>query len=384
MKTIGVFFGSRSPEHDISILTAMRVMDGFASLSECNPVPVYISKRGEWFAGEALGSVEFFQNPNYENNLRRHAIASVGFENGKLVLMPRRKNFFTAGKPVILDLAFPCMHGKYGEEGTLQGLFEMAGIPYVGCGVAASAITMDKIRARRLLGAAGIPGVATSEVSREEFLRDKARIGGEVKSSFGYPAFVKPNSLGSSIGVSRVNNEKELEWALNVAFQFDTTVLVERAVENIKEVNVGVIGHRNLTVSEPEEPRWSGAFQTFDDKYVIKGGTIAQSEKGKSKSVIPADISPQMRDTLRTAAEKAFRAIGCSGITRFDFMINTKSEEWYLTEANPLPGTLQSHVWQACGIALPELIKKLIGFAEERHQEEQSLTRVFASSVLQK
>lgn len=384
MKSIGIFFGSRSPEHDISILTAMRALEGFAFLREYEPVPVYINKKGDWFTGSALGNFSFFQNQDYGEDLHRYAIQSMRFENGKIVFLPRRKNLFTSGKPVVIDLAFPCIHGKFGEDGTIQGLFEMAGIPYVGCGVATSAIAVDKIKTRRLLGAAGIPGVKTIEVSREEFSRAKPRIREQVKNSFGYPAFIKPNSLGSSIAVSRVTNDKELEWALEVAFQFDTTTLVEQAVENPKEVNVGVIGHHDLIISEPEEPRWSGAFQSFDEKYVIKGGTITQSGKGKSKSLIPADISPDMRKTLRSAAEKAFRALGASGITRFDFMINTRTSEWYLTEANTLPGTLQSHVWHSCGILLPELIKKLIGYAEERYEEERGLMRTFQSSVLAK
>ncbi len=362
----------------------MRVIAGFGALPEYKAIPVYINRNGEWFAGEGtLGNIAFFQAPRLEERLVPYAVSSVAFADNALMLLPPRK-FFRQGRPIKIEIAFPCIHGSFGEDGTIQGLFEMAGVPYVGCGVRASAIAMDKIKARRLLTAGGIPGVATIEVGREEFLRDRSRIMGEVKKSFGYPTFVKPNSLGSSIAVSRAGNEQELEWALEVAFQFDTLALVEQAVENIKEVNVGVIGHRELIISEPEEPRWKGSFQNFEEKYVIKGGTIPQSGKGKSKSVIPADISPDMRDALRRAAERAFRAIGCSGITRFDFMINTASGGWYLTEANTLPGSLQAHVWQACDLPLPELIKKLIGYAEERHREEQSLTRVFASSVLKK
>lgn len=384
MKTIGVFFGSRSPEHDISIITAMRALEGFSSLAEYRPVPVYIGKNGDWFAGEALGAIEFFRNPGYEKEIARYAVHAIRFENGKLALLPRRKSFFSSGSRIVLDLAFPCIHGKFGEDGALQGLFETAGIPYVGCGVGASAIAMDKIRARRLFADAGIQGVKTIEVRREDFMQGASRVSERVRGAFGYPAFVKPNALGSSIAVARAASDRELVWALEVALQFDMTALVEQAVENPKEVNVGVIGHRELIVSEPEEPRWSGAFQTFDEKYVIKGGTIAQSGKGKSKSVIPAEIAPEMRHTLRAAAEKAFRVIGASGIARFDFMISRGSGEWYLAEANTLPGTLQSHVWQACGIPLPDLIKKLIGYADERHQEAQSLTRIFNSSVLKR
>ncbi|TSD02789.1 MAG: D-alanine--D-alanine ligase [Parcubacteria group bacterium Greene0714_36] len=384
MKTVGVFFGSRSPEHDISILTALRVMGAFSSLAGYAPVPVYIDRKGAWFSDALLRDAAFFQNPQYEKELGRFALDAIRFEDGKLVLARRRGTFFSSAKPVIIDIAFPCFHGSYGEDGTIQGLFEMAGVPYVGCGVGSSAIAMNKIQTRRLLAAAGIPGVKTIEVPRDDFFKDHASAVERTAAAFGYPAFVKPNSLGSSIGVARVASAQELVWALEVALQFDTLALVEQAVANVQEVNVAVIGHRELTISLTEEPQFRSAFQTFEEKYLLKGGTIAQSangeSKGKTKSVIPADIPEELRTALTTGAATAFRAIGCSGISRLDFLIDRASGAWYLAEINPLPGTLQAHLWQASGV----LVQKLLGFAQERHQEERALMRVFASSILAK
>ncbi|MBI2055547.1 MAG: hypothetical protein HYT42_01500 [Candidatus Sungbacteria bacterium] len=180
-----------------------------------------------------------------------------------------------------------------------------------------------------------------------------------------------------------MTNEKELEWALEVVFQYDFLALVEPAIPNIKEVNVAVIGHRELTVSETEEPRFQSAFQTFEEKYLIKGGTLTQS-KGKAKSKMPADLPENVSRELKDAAEKAFRALNASGISRFDFMINAATNEWHLGEVNTLPGSLQAHLWEASGITLPQLVQKLIAFAEERQQEEKELQRTFVSSVLKK
>ena len=382
MKKIGVFFGSRSPEHDISILTAMRVMAGFRALPDFRVIPVYIDRKGEWFTGEALGELTFFQAPRLEERLRPYAASAVSFAGNTLILLSHRK-FLRQGRPIKIEMAFPCIHGSFGEDGTIQGFFEMAGIPYAGCGVRASATAMSKIHTRRLLRDLGIPGVPTVVINREEFRQNKEEAIGRAAKELSFPMFVKPNALGSSIGVSRAANAKELEWALEVAFQFDTQALAEKAIQNLKEVNVAVIGHRDLIVSQTEEPRFRSAYQPFEEKYLIKGGTLRQ-EKGKAKSRIPAELPTPLEKALKDAAQAAYRGLGASGISRFDFLADMETKEWYLGEVNTLPGSLQAHLWEASGLPLPRLLEKLVAYAEERSEEEKLLTRVFASSVLQK
>lgn len=382
-KTIGVFFGSRSPEHDISILTAERVLAGLRALPQYRALPVYISRQGDWFCSDALGEIAFFRAPHFEERLAPHAVHALSFARGALVLHRAQGTLFRKPEAVRIDLAFPCFHGALGEDGTIQGLFEIAGIPYVGCGVLASSIAMSKVHTRRILRDVGIPTVPTREVARSLFERDRAAAVAKGANGWPYPLFIKPNALGSSIAVARVDNAQELEWALEVVFQFDTLALVEPAIPSVKEVNVAVIGHRALTVSETEAPQFASAFQTFEEKYLIKGGTLTQA-KGKSKSKIPADIPVELANELKEAALRAFRVLGASGISRFDFFINTETNDWYLGEVNTLPGSLQAHLWEASGIPLPQLIEKLIGFAEERAAEEQGLLRTFTSSVLQK
>ena len=384
MKTIGVFFGSRSPEHDISIITAMRVIEGFAKLrSDYSIIPVYISRKGEWFYGAELGDLAFFQNARFEQELARHAIRAISFADHRLILRRRGAGFFGSKKSALIDAAFPCFHGSYGEEGTIQGLFEMAGVPYVGCGVRASAIAMSKIHTRRLLRDAGIASVRTAEISKMIFDGGMEKIASLVAGMF-YPLFVKPNSLGSSIGISRVANEKELLWALEVVFQFDTMALVEEEVKNLREINSIVIGHSEMTVSLPEEPVHHGAFQDFEAKYLTKGGTIRQEKSAKSKSIIPARMPPETARNVADISRRVFRLIGASGIMRCEFLYDTAAQKLFFGEINPLPGTLYAHVWEASGIPLPRLLEKLVGYAEERFAEERLLTRTFSSSVLQK
>jgi len=383
MKQIGIFFGSRSPEHDISIITAMRVIAGFRELPQYQALPVYIAKDGRWFCDEALGTMEFFRDPEFAEKLAPYAIESFGFRDRTLLLFPARRSFFGRRESYSMEMAFPCFHGSFGEDGTVQGLFEMAGVPYIGCGVRASAIGMSKIHTRRILRDAGIPSIATRAVERQEFSENPDAVVQEIAGASPFPLFVKPNGLGSSIAVAKVADEKQLRWALEVAFQFDTTALVEHSVPNIKEVNVAVLGHRDLTISQTEEPRHSSAFQTFEEKYLIKGGTLMQS-KGKQKSRIPADIPRELETTLKDAAGRAFRVMDASGIARFDFLVDQESKKWYFGEANTIPGSLQAHLWEASGILFPQLLERLIAAAHERSEEEQQLMRVFSSNVLQK
>lgn len=382
MKTVGIFFGSRSPEHDISIITAMRVIEGLGALPHYRPVPVYISKDGQWFSGETLGEVAFFRQPDFGQAIEPYGVTSLSLGGGKLILYPKRR-LLRSARPVRIEVAFPCFHGSFGEDGTIQGLFEIAGIPYVGCGVLASAIAMSKIHTRRLLREAGVPTVKTIEVSRESFEEDRGGVVAVIQRGLAYPVFVKPNVLGSSIAVARVANEQELKRALEVVFQFDTRALVEQAVPNLKELNVLVIGHRELTASMPEEPAYRASFQDFETKYLTKGGTIRQEKSTKTKSIVPAHISPEMTRTVQEISKRVFRLLDCSGIMRCEFLLDTVSGRWYLGEVNTLPGTLYAHVWAASNLPLPQLIEKLLGFAEERHHEERALVRTFPSSVLQ-
>ncbi|MBI2055548.1 MAG: hypothetical protein HYT42_01505 [Candidatus Sungbacteria bacterium] len=206
-KIIGVFFGSRSPEHDISIITASRAMAGLRVLAKYRIVPVYIGKAGDWFSSEALGDIAFFREPRFEESLKPHKVASWSFADGNLFLHQPHL-WFKSSEPIRIDLAFPCFHGSFGEDGTIQGLFETAGVPYVGCGVLASSLTMSKTHTRRILRDAGIRTVPTMEISRELFSSSPNQAKNSAAARFSFPMFVKPNALGSSIAVNRTPSDQ--------------------------------------------------------------------------------------------------------------------------------------------------------------------------------
>ncbi|MEK7553729.1 MAG: D-alanine--D-alanine ligase, partial [Patescibacteria group bacterium] len=285
---IGVFFGSRSLEHDVSIITAQMIIDVLKKSDKYNAIPVYLDKKGSWFISSSLGDVKFFRRPEFEKELDKIGdfLLDLDASKGFLKFQPKRKKLFSRSNIIIIDVAFPAFHGSFGEDGTIQGLFEILNIPYVGCGVLASALVMNKIVSRKILEKEGFLIVNNLWFCKNEFeRRKKEEIFKEIEQKLSYPLFVKPNRLGSSIGISKVNNQKELDFAIEVVFQFDEKVIIEEAVQNLMEVNCAVIGNDDLVVSLPEQPSYKQEFQTFEEKYLTKGGTI---KKGAKKNIIPA------------------------------------------------------------------------------------------------
>ena len=380
MKTIGVFFGSRSTEHDISIITAQLIISGLKGL-EYPVVPVYISKKGEWMIDESLGKLSEFTDPAQDvskNDSYKQYYLDLEASLGKMVF---RKKGLT-GKTLSIDLAFPAIHGSYGEDGTIQGFFEMMDVPYVGCGVAASAIAMDKVFTKQICETRGIPTAQYVTVLKKEWEEGRETILSTIKKTLPYPLFVKPVHLGSSIGITKVKEKKgnELEQALDVGFYYDDKVLVEEGVENIMDVTCCVIGNNDLQASVLQESVFNADLFDFNEKYLKDGG--GQLGKSKSGIVIPARLSKDMTEKIQKMAKEVFIALGCTGIARVDFLLNTKTNKLFIAEVNPLPGTLYHHLWKASGIALDELLQRLIQYAEERHSGKHVISLSFESSVL--
>lgn len=384
-KTIGVFFGSGSVEHDISIITGNLVINGLKGLGY-PVVPVYITKQGRWMLGEELGELKLFSDPTLTPSLSQGERGSKFAEYyldmqesvGKMVF--KKKGIM--GKTITIDLAFPALHGTYGEDGTIQGLFEMFGLPYVGCGVPASAISMDKSLAKIVMQHAGVPitkFLTFSKTGSEENIGNWIL---EIENSLKYPVFVKPVHLGSSIGIGKANNQKELEQKIEVALYYDHKVLVEEAVDNLMDVTCCVIGNNssNIRASLLQESVYTKDMFNFEDKYITDGG--GQTGKAQNKLVIPARLDDGLTKQIRDTAVIVYKAVECKGIARVDFLVNTQTKEFYANEINPLPGTLYHHLWKASGIELDELLKLLIGFAEENYKEKRSVNFSFESSVL--
>lgn len=376
---IGVFFGSRSPEHDISIITGQFIISGLRDLGY-QVVPVYLSKKGEWLLGEELGTLKTFTDPEIKIDLKKFGKYYLDLEGsiGKLVF--KKKGTF--GKSMAIDLAFPAFHGTNGEDGTIQGLFEIFDLPYVGCDVTSSAIAMDKVLTKQLYEHHHIPTTKFIYFTRTEWVKNKEILCEQIRKEFEGAVFVKPARLGSSIGIAKVtdNSRKDLEYRIEVALHYDEKVLVEEAVENLMDVTCCVMGNEQPIPSFLQESVFDSELFDFEEKYLKEGGT--QLGKAQNKLVIPARLDAKISWEIQDMAVKIFKLFGCSGITRVDFLYDNKTGKYFANELNPLPGTLYHHLWKASGINLGELLQKLIGFAKERSEMRHKVTSTFESDLL--
>ncbi len=377
-KNIGVFFGSGSTEHDISIITAQLIIAGLKGLGY-EVTPVYITKTGKWMIGEDLGNLKLFTDetltPALSQRERGEWYLDLENSNGKMVF---KKKGLT-GKSVTIDLAFPALHGTYGEDGTIQGMFEMLRVPYVGCGVPASAVAMDKALTKIVIQQAGLPTAKFVYFHGADWEQGKEGIISQIKG-LQWPVFVKPVHLGSSIGIAKIKdpNGKDLENKIEVALHYDDKVLVEEAVENLMDVTCCIIGNEKPRASLLQESIYSQDMFDFDDKY-IKGGQLG---KGQNSLVIPARLDPATTKSIQEMAIKIYKILGCTGIARVDFLYNKQSQQFFANEVNPLPGTLYHHLWKASGLELDQLLKDLIGYAEELSEQKKQINFTFESSVL--
>ena len=371
---IGVFFGGKNPEHDISILTGQLVLNGLkkAGFDAC---AVYLGKNGDWHIGKELEDVSFFKKKADMKGMGRWSI-DLERSRGKMTFV--QKGIF--GTAVEIDMAFPAFHGQNGEDGTAQGLFELFGIPYVGCGVACSAIAMDKVTTKLLYEQAGFPTTKFIWFRKADWDRNKDDFMNKIRTGLKWPLFVKPARLGSSIGIAKAGNEKELLFAVDVAFRYDDKILVEEGVESVMDVTCCVIGAAEPVPSLLQECIFAEGFFSYEDKYLTGGG--AQLGNAKSGFEIPARLDEATTASVRNLAVKVFSKFECSGIARVDFLYDAKAGAIFVNEINTMPGTVYHHLWEKSGIPLPELMRRLVACAHERHKEKEGMISSFSSNVL--
>ncbi|MEK9151477.1 MAG: D-alanine--D-alanine ligase family protein [Patescibacteria group bacterium] len=374
--TIGVFFGSRSPEHEVSIITAELIVSELNKLGH-RVVPVYIDKKGQWFSDAALGNLKFFTEGDLQEKLNRLKTCSVEMNAKKGKLFLHTDGIFS--KPIAIDLAFPAFHGMNGEDGTAQGIFELANIPYVGCGVAASALTIDKVLTKQMYKGVGIPTAPFLAFTSDEWKQNKEDVIAGIRK-LRWPVFVKPARLGSSIGIAKVREAKDLENACEVALHYDTKVIVEESVENMSDITCAVLGNEEPIPSLIQESIFQGEHFSFSDKYLEDGG--AQLGNAEKKIVIPARLSAERTREVQALAVRIFRLFGCTGIARVDFLYDRVQDKVYANEINTLPGTLYHHLWKASGIEIGELLEKLLQLAHKEHEKKNSITATFKSDLL--
>jgi D-alanine-D-alanine ligase len=378
---VGVIFGGRSVEHDVSIVTAHQVMAALAPRH--NVVPIYVTREGRWLHSEALNDLAVY---------RRRAWAEVSDDafippsagQGGLYLPGGR---FKRARTVPLDVVVPAIHGTFGEDGTLQGLLELAAIPYVGSGVPGSAAGMDKVIMKAAFRAAGLPVVPHVLVEAERLEADPGRALDKVESSLDYPVFVKPARLGSSVGIGRAEDRAGLAQALDVACRYDRRILVERSMEGCIEVNCAVLGGAGV---EPrpslcEQPVPWEQFLTFSDKYLRGGKSPASKTSGMAgqERRLPAPISDRLTKMVQDNAVAAFGAVDASGVARIDAFVDEGAEESWVMEINTVPGSFAFYLWEPAGVSFEELVGTLVDIALETHRRREGLLFSFESSMLE-
>ncbi|MET0779287.1 MAG: D-alanine--D-alanine ligase [Candidatus Saccharimonadales bacterium] len=390
MKTVAVIFGGRTAEHDVSIITALLSVIKPLELSKKYRVEaIYIAKNGAWFWDDKLKDIKLFSSGEIERFVARTQPASVQFDGG----MTLSKASGLAGRKQHrkIDVAFPAMHGTYGEDGTLMGLLELAGVPYAGCSLESAVITMNKVLAKQIAVANDIQVTKFVSFNSKELEQNPADAVRTVKKDLKYPVFIKPVHLGSSIAISRAKDDTELRNGLEVAARYDDVILVEEAVQNLIEVTLPVMGNHDLTPAYLEQPLVSAEdFFDFDTKYMSQGGgkkmggakTGGGKQGAQGYSKIPAELPEALYNKAETMGLRAYRALGCTGTARIDMLIDSKTNEVYFNEANPLPGSLYFHNWRQKGISNVELVTRLVELGEARYNERQSLSTVFSTNFL--
>ncbi len=377
MKTIAVIFGGQSVEHDVSIITAHNpIIDSLLATKKYEVVPVYIAKDGSWYSDKVMNDIAYFRS-GLEEKLAKLKKVQLDINGGLQIIIPGS----LGSKKIKVDLVFPSMHGTNGEDGSLMGLLRMAGVPFVGCDMFASSVAMDKVFTKQVLEAEKVPIVPYVWFTKFGFAADKQKYLAEIKARLKYPLFVKPVHLGSSIGIGKVSTEVELLNAIEVALHYDDKVLVEEGVQNLIEVTLPIMGNDEPILANIERPLNKTEFFDFKDKY-LSGGKKTGGGANSNYSEIPANIDSELIKKVKDYGEKTYKTLGCSGIARVDFLINSITYEVFVNEVNTLPGSLYQHNWKKAGVSNIELVEALIKFAEEEFAKKRASVKTFSSSIL--
>ena len=381
---VAVLFGGKSTEHEISIISAIQAI-GYINKEKYDVIPVYMTKNNDFYVGDSIGNIEEYTHIK-ELLAKSNQVIFVK-EGDKVSLMRYPMKKFGNNVISTVDVAFPIVHGTNVEDGTLQGYLATMGLPVVGCDVLSSAVGMNKYVMKTVLKDSGIPVLDCKCYTWKDY-EDVDSLVSKIESGFTYPVIIKPLNLGSSIGIKVAKDRDELLEALDLGFEFSKKILVERAITNLKEINCSVLGdYESAEASECEEPVNSDEILSFEDKYISgsKGGAKSSGSKGMAslKRKIPADITSEMRDKIRKMAVDAFIALGCSGVSRIDFMIDMDTNEVYLNEINTIPGSLAFYLWEPLGMKYEHLLDNMIQLALKADRENHKVVYSFETNVLE-
>ena len=379
-KTVIVAFGGMSPEHEVSVLSAMQAVSALKE-TDYEVRPLYISKSGRWYTGDALMELENFKDLD---SLKEKSVSCTFSHDdlGKPVLMEtERKGLFSGAESYPIHAVIPAFHGSEGENGAFQGTCELYRIPCGGSGVLASSLGMDKVKAKELCRAHGFPVVDGFDFNEKMWQESRTDLL-EQAESLGYPLIVKPATLGSSIGVARATNAETLDRAVETAFRYDHRLLVEKAVTPLMEINCSVLGTtEKARTSVCERPLGKEETLSFEDKYQSETG---EASKGMASAdrVIPADISDDLTERIQQLSLNIFSAFRASGVARLDFLVNADSEKVYFNEINTIPGSFSFYLWEESGMNMKELMLELVDIALIQHQLNMGRIRSYDTNLL--
>lgn len=386
---LGVIFGGRSVEHEISIITANQAMSNI-NQDKYEIIPIYISKKGLMYTGAELLDLKSFKNlDKLLNDLTQISLINDG-NKVNVVRFPMKK----FGENVIntIDIAFPTMHGTNGEDGSIAGYLETINIPYIGCDILSASIGMDKIMMRRILKEVGIPSLDYIAFYSCDYIKDEEKYINQVEEKLRYPVIVKAGNLGSSVGIKKAKDRAGLVEAIEYSMQFSDRIMIENAITNLKEVNCSVLGDvSNAKPSECEEPVGSDEILSYTDKYMsgskTKAGDISGSGSAKQgmaslKRKLPAEISAEMKEKIQKMAVETFKVLGCNGVSRIDFLVDNDTNDVYVNEINTIPGALSYYLWEATGKSFSEEIDDLVQIALKRKRERDNLVFSYDQNIL--
>lgn len=378
-KNLVVAFGGVSPEHEVSVLTAIQAISALEK-SSYNCIPLYVTKSGRWLTGEKLLDLSNYKEISQLEN-EAVSCAFVKDETGRTLLKEQEQSgFFSKPKRLPVYAVLCAFHGSEGENGSFQGVCEMMNIPYTGSGVLGSSLGMDKVKAKLVAAANGIPVTKAVNFYESDWEQEQEDII-TVAEDFDYPLIVKPVSLGSSIGVAIANDREELVNAVETAFRYDAHLLIEEAVNPLMEINCSVIGTPDdCRPSVCEKPLGQTETLSFEDKYQSGG----ESDKGMASAdrIIPADISDEMAKKIQHLATKTFSALDASGLARLDFLVNANTEEVYFNEINTIPGSFSFYLWEKSELRFDQLLEELIEIGLKKHREKNGRVRSYETNLL--
>ena len=379
---LGVIFGSRSCEREVAIISAVQLMNN-VDTDKYDVIPVYISEQGMWYTGEALRKIETYKNFNPDAKGIEQVSLDITAGSGALLTTRPGKGLFGKPEQVVaarLEVCVVVMYGLHGEDGTLQGMLELANLPYTSTGVAGSAIGMDKIMMKQFFRGADLPVLPGTWYTRSMWEKDRTAILEDVEKQLGYPVFVKPANLGSSIGVSRADDREGLEDSLDLAFDYDRRVLVEKGLDKPIELNCSVLGYDDEVEASPiEMPISAEKFLDFKEKYLASGGSKGMASLHR---ILPAPIPDELRDRIQALSCDIFRMMDCKGVVRIDYMWDRDTDGVYITEINTIPGSLAFYLWENAGVKYSRLIDRMVDCAKRAHEDKNLRNYAFTSDIL--